>query len=288
MSPVDYPSIQRSANEASGSAQHVFLWLNKLQLILLVLTAIVSGWGPTAPDIQRIVGIAVAITMMVALAIEIALRIGKFDDRWFRCRALAENIKSAVWYFVMSPADHTSLAEVEFLGQIEQLQERLPDLAKELSLHDDTGSLVTDWMRQTQLLPFAQKLVLYRKQRIDDQQQWYHRNAKGNVKRERIGSWAIFALEFIAIGYAFLQAWRLWEFNAVGGIAAVSASCIAWIQMKRYSDLGTSYAIAAGDIRRIAEKRQHVRTDPELQEFVREIETAVSREHSMWLAKRGN
>src|SRR5689334_22308850 len=100
--PIEYPSLMRAADSASGAAQRGFLRLNVAQLIILVVTALVTGWTPPSPDAQRWVAVAVALMMFVALGVATVLRLNKFDERWFRCRALAENVKSAVWYFVMS------------------------------------------------------------------------------------------------------------------------------------------------------------------------------------------
>jgi hypothetical protein len=93
-------------------------------------------------------------------------------------------------------------------------------------------------------------------------------------------------LEFVALGYSAIQAWGLRRFNAVASLAAIAAGLIAWSQIKRFSDLSTSYAIASGHLRRINETHRHVLGYPELIMLVTQIEAAVSREHTMWLARR--
>jgi hypothetical protein len=167
-----------------------------------------------------------------------------------------------------------------------QVRERLKDLIKEITVYDDNGDLITEEMKAAQALGFAEKLDLYRKQRLDDQRHWYRSKAKLNARRENQWFGAILIVESLALGYAALQAWKLLEFNAVGGIAATGAAFIASLQTKRFSDLGTSYAIAAGDLDRIAAQTAHVHDDATLKQFVEDVEKAVSREHSMWLARR--
>jgi hypothetical protein len=66
----------------------------------------------------------------------------------------------------------------------------------------------------------------------------------------------------------------------------MSAGAIAWMQTKRFSDLDVSYSIAANDLRRISAERKNAETEEDVQILVKEIETAVSREHSMWLTRR--
>jgi hypothetical protein len=85
---------------------------------------------------------------------------------------------------------------------------------------------------------------------------------------------------------AAYQACQLKEMNLVGGVASIGTALIAWSQRKHSSDLDTSYPIAAGDLRRIGEVRLKVETQEQLDLLVQEVETAVSREHSMWLARR--
>lgn len=282
----EYPSLYAAASSASSAAQRVFLRLNAAQLSVLVLTAFVSGWTPASAAGQRGVAICVAVLMLGALAVSTSLRIWKFDDRWFRCRALAENVKSAVWYFVMCPAAQVSGSRTAYLEQIKQLQERLEQVAKEVASHDTDGPLVTRWMEESQNLSVDEKVSIYRRERLEDQRHWYHTKSQQNAKHEKLWAAAIFVIEFLAVGYAALQAWRLWEFNAVGTIAALSAALIAWMQTKRFSDLALSYSIAAGDLRHIASQRERAATEAEAQQLVKEVEAAVSREHSMWFARR--
>jgi hypothetical protein len=284
--PVEYPSLKEAADAASDSAQAAFLKLNLAQLSLLVITALISGWTPSSHEAQRAVAVAIACTMFLALAVVTVLRLTKFDDRWFRCRALAENVKSAVWYFVMSPASSAISGEGAYLAEIEEMRKRLEQVTKDVALRDSGGPLITIWMKQTRELSLDQKLSLYREKRLDDQRTWYLRHSQLNTKREKRWFGAILAVEFTALAYAVLQIWQLLEFNAIGAMAALSAAFIAWTQTKRFSDLALSYGIAAGDLARIAAGKESAATEPELQSLVKEVETAVSREHSIWLARR--
>jgi hypothetical protein len=285
-SAIVYPSLKQAADAASALSQRRFLALIIAQLWILVLTAVTSGWTPADPAFQRGVAIVVAILMFIALGIATTLRLAKFDDRWFRCRALAENIKSGVWFFVMSPAISVAEAEAAYLAEVDQVQKRLEQVAKEVALHDVGGPLITGWMRETQRLPLDEKVRLYREKRLEDQRGWYLNRSQYNTRREAWWFGGVFVIEFAAVAYAALQAWRLWQFNAVGAMAAMSVGLIAWMQTKRFSDLALSYGIAAGDLRRIAAEREHVATEEDLENLVKDVETAVSREHSLWLARR--
>lgn len=286
-SEAEFPAVRDSADRASASAQRTFLQLSTAQLALLSLTAFIAGVGVKTSTNQRLLAWSIFGTMLLTLCVASALRIGKFDDRWFRCRAYAENFKSIVWRYVMS-ADCADDANItKYLDETRQLSARLPELQKEFARFSSSETqLITKWMRTAQALTLAEKLKLYRASRLDDQISWYSNNAKLNAQFETRWFWAAFVIEFSVIVLSLIQASTLMEFNPVGGIAAVGTAIIAWSQIKRFSDLGTSYAIAAEDLRQIAATHQNVSTQDEIDLLVQQVETAVSREHSMWLARR--
>jgi hypothetical protein len=62
----------------------------------------------------------------------------------------------------MAPSEPTGASENEYLLQLKQLQERLPDLQREFAAHDDSGDLITEWMEVSHGLPLEQKVPLYR------------------------------------------------------------------------------------------------------------------------------
>jgi hypothetical protein len=283
---VVYPPLRNAADLASSAAQRHFLSLNRSQLAFLSCVALVSGLNLETAAHQRMAAWIVCVIMFVALAVSSALRIGKFDDRWFRCRAFAENYKSIVWRYVMSSYIEADASETKYLDELQQLKERLPDLQREFALYSDNGRLFTDWMRVSQALPLAEKDKLYRELRLEDQIRWYASNARQNLQMETRWFWTVFCVEFVAIVLSALQAWQLMKFSSVSGVASLGTALIAWSQIKRFSDLGTSYAIAAGDLRRISEVHRNITTQVEMDLMVSEVETAVSREHTMWLARR--
>jgi hypothetical protein len=280
------PALEAAADAASGAAQRTFLRLNIAQLALLSTAAFLSGLNFGEPARDRPLAWTVCGIMFVTLCVSTALRVGKFDDRWFRCRACAENLKSIAWRFVMTAPSSTDDAVKTYLSEVQELRERLADLEKEFIVHGGAGDLITAWMRTTQSLSIASKAAVYRKDRLEDQVTWYSGKAVRNARFETLCFWFVFGVEFVAILCAAYQAWQLKEMNVVGGVASIGTALIAWSQIKRFSDLDTSYAIAAGDLQRIGEVRLKVETQEQLDLLVQEVETAVSREHSMWLARR--
>ena len=63
-------------------------------------------------------------------------------------------------------------------------------------------------------------------------------------------------------------------------------SVIAWMQIKNYQELTHSYALTAHELSVIKSKIGQVDSEKSLDNFVDDSETAISREHTMWLARR--
>ena len=66
----------------------------------------------------------------------------------------------------------------------------------------------------------------------------------------------------------------------------MAAAFVAWLQLKRHQELANSYALAAQELSFIAEQIQRVETAGEFSKFVSDAENAISREHTLWAARR--
>ena len=71
-----------------------------------------------------------------------------------------------------------------------------------------------------------------------------------------------------------------------GIIAAMVASGAAWLALKQYSQLTSAYRVAAGELAIQADVLNTV-NEAEWPQAVADAEEAISREHTMWLASRG-
>ncbi len=267
-----------------------YLRLTKVNLLLLMATVAISGWPTTAPEALRRVAFGSAILMLVALTISIIQRVRRLDDQWFKCRAIAENVKSAAWFFALQPNPQGAIDRREhedrFLEEVEKIRQRFPEQAARLAGHHTGGTEITQWMRSTQELPLADKLALLKKERIQDQISWYDRKAKSNVGREGLWAYCFIVLESTAVAAALLQVWMLWRYSTAGVVATVAAAALTWAQTRRYSDLANSYAVAAQDLRLLLERSDRVGDPSSFLALVKDVEMAISREHSMWLGRR--
>jgi len=226
---------------------------------------------------------------LVALALSFALRLGRFDDRWFQCRAIAENVKRLTWQYSMAAEldgdGSKDEADGAFVRAIEQLRGRVESLAGALAPELRSGETITQWMRQTRQKPAEERLALYRSGRLQDQIDWYTAKASFNGKRESVWFFVLFAAEFGALTIAIVQAATGASINTSAVFASLAAALVAWTQIKRFSDLSSTYLVAAEDLRGFQAIFSNAKTD-KLSEIVEKVEQGISREHRVWLVRR--
>lgn len=290
MNNADYPALWRSGDAASRTRQKHFLVLVRIHLSLLAATGLIAAWNPSDPVHEKIVAWAVVGTMLAALIVSFAMKQLKLDDAWFRTRAFAENAKEAAWRFMMHPvcASTTEADPVRsaYLDTLQKIRERFPGLAKEIASEGDTGAEITQAMQESRAKSTTDRCSLYLKDRVQDQVEWYASKAKANAKSETRWFWFILAAEGSAVLAAIIRLSIVQEFNPTGGIAAMAACLVAWLQTKRFSDLANTYAVAFNDLKMIKERYGSATTEEALQKLVDEAETAISREHRLWVEKR--
>ncbi|MBD3699151.1 SLATT domain-containing protein [Enterobacter hormaechei] len=68
-------------------------------------------------------------------------------------------------------------------------------------------------------------------------------------------------------------------------LTTIASSLVGWIQ-KRYSELSASYILTAHEIGVIKEQASYVSSESDFSSFIRDAETAFSREHTQWIARR--
>jgi hypothetical protein len=279
--PIQYPSLHTASSKAAQNAQRRFLGSTVVQLTLLILAAGAASvsWRPSA--------IASAAAAALAFLCSLIERTSKFDDQWFACRAIAENAKSAAWLYVMDCDREEPARRAALMSELATIRQRFPESRAKLADTSGHGAMVTNSMQRAAQLDWRDRLERYRSERIRDQISWYTKKAAFNARRESNWSIAVLALEFATMTLAIVLALTAGSVNAVGPLTAATAAGIAWVQTKRFSDLSSSYRVAAEDLQLLYESSSAISDCNELRSLVRDVEQAISREHSIWRVKRG-
>jgi len=142
-------------------------------------------------------------------------------------------------------------------------------------------------MREIRALLLAERKLLYIDDRISDQRRWYQAKCAFNQRRASLWFWTVFGLQCAALTIAVIQvATGSLPVNIVALLMTLAATFVAWSQAKRHDDLVQPYALAAQELISLQALAQQVNDEANFRELVIQVEEAISREHTMWCAKR--
>ena len=215
----------------------------------------------------------------------------RFDERWFDGRAVAETVKSATWRYVMGvrPYDAEGVPpDATFAEALGETLAARPALAAHLHHLPSRGrQVITEPMtRLRELTPDARRAV-YLAARVDDQEEWYARRSHSNAQSATVWFWVSLICEGMALAAAIVVAITGLRVDLVGLLAAISAGATAWSQLGRHDELAKSYGLATHELMLLRARLELAETDEAFRQGVEETEAAISREHTMWMAKRG-
>lgn len=307
-----YPSIYYAADEAAARRQRDYIGWSRVQLVALAGIALTSGLADPASDrssgeVWRLLthGFAILTAVLTAfvLFLGLRLRIERVDDKWFHCRALAENVKSFAWKYAMGSSKGPN-AERLFFESIYGLQARLVFSRQCISEKGTAGDWITPWMKALRAASAGERVSALRDHRIADQRRWYNDKAASNARAESRWSYALIVLELAALVFSISQVALRWnhggdnyiDYGLMGLLATIAAGALAWTQLKRFSDLAQTYRIAADDLAQLDVDAESLaqelkRPDPpadvdeRLRGLVQRTENAISREHSLWVGQ---
>ena len=227
------------------------------------------------------------ISFITAAVTEAALIYFQPERNWYSGRAIAESTKTLAWRFAVQGepfGPHLSEKDAE-----QHLSDRIRDVLKRGQDRidiDPESDVVTDTMRNLRSASFATRRASYIAYRTQDQRKWYSDNAQKNAKRATFWRWALLVGEVVAVVIAILAFGRDISLDFAGIIAALVAAGAAWLAIKQHSQLASAYRVATGELALQANALNSI-DDQHWPQAVADAEEAISREHTMWLASRG-
>ncbi|RIK36785.1 MAG: hypothetical protein DCC58_18870 [Chloroflexi bacterium] len=286
----DYPALFIGANAASSTGRRHYFRIVKADLLFLLAGATLSTIAPLLDTVsgQTIRSISVAFLVLGFVA-KTSGRIRRFDNEWFDGRAVAESVKTLTWRFMMrvSPFDGTDRdAEQRFSSDLREIIRSYPGLILELGSEPTSARQVTPNMRAVRNEPYDARRAFYLSERIDDQIRWYAGRAEQNRRAASRWFWLGLAAQSSAIGLTIVRIVVTSGPDIVALAAAISAMATAWTQINRNDELAKSYGVAAQELILIKGELENAEAEAEFIDIVAEAESAISREHTMWMAKR--
>lgn len=289
MNESDYPALFCATDLASNKAQKIFLSLNVTYLILTIVGTSLAYFNNS-----KLLSIITASLFLIGLFLLIIILTKKYDSKWFSSRAVAESIKTATWRFMMrsEPYDNsktTLQVKAEFRNLLRELLTNNTSIAELIGGEVSVQEQITEKMLQVRDLDLNERINYYVSNRIDEQRKWYAKKYLQNKKSNLL--WFLLVILFNAVA-GVLAIIKISDPNIqqlpIDIFAVIAISSLTWIQLKRFQDLTSSYALAAHEIGTIRGIFEEVITEEEFSNFVIDSENAFSREHTQWIAKRSS
>lgn len=283
---LEYPALYQSADDASARAQRGFLWTIRSEYFFLFLVSL----SLANKDVFKQSRLAVTLLLVILAGLFVFKVVKKLDQDWYRCRALAESVKTSTWRFCMRAhpfGDAEKIAEPKatFRNLLHGILKSNQAIAQELLT--EASEQVTASMLEIRALGLTERIAYYVKNRVDDQRRWYARKSVWNRRALRI--WVGITILIYLAAALSLYADELgygWLTRFFDPLIVLVTSVLGWIQMKRHSELTASYNLAAHEIGIIKGNADAVKTEAEFSDFVNEAELAFSREHTQWVARK--
>jgi hypothetical protein len=280
------PALFAAADECSAKKQREHLRLTGASLISLLIAAVAGTWswevGGRNFDVMAAISAA---AFLLALVVTLLQRGRRPERQWFDARALAESAKTTAWRYMMGvPPFNGPDADTVATDRMRELVEEVKDLDDAIVPAHASGEQVTKEMRETRNRPLAERDATYRSERLEDQQAWYTGEAQKNERLQNRWSWILAGAQLTALLLAVARVAGLIHFDGLAIAAALLAGGAAWVQVKRYAELSRAYSYAALELSAVP--RAPATSEDDLHEIVEATEGAISREHTMWVARR--
>lgn len=302
MNRGDYPALYQAADTASTRAQKLYLRLFRGTLVFLICGALLGSAVVKSPQWHQAASIIAAVLLGLSIVLSATLKTFSPEKTWFGGRSVAESIKSITWRYMAGGEPYGIVlepqqADSKFIGELRSILQERRSLAWKYSDSGDAPQITME-MRAKRSESAENRLSLYLRERVKQQRSWYGTKA---TEAERLHlKW--FCVSILGQAAALTSAILMIAFadapiNLTGAFSAVAAASMAWLQMKRYQDLAQAYALAAHELGLIEVQAEHVHRlmdiqaqqahrEEQLASFVANAENAISREHTMWVARR--
>jgi hypothetical protein len=232
-------------------------------------------------------GVAAVIGFAVVASLRLYSATSELESKWYSGRAAAESVKTLVWRYAVG-GDPFAKTEPEADRQyVNATLEVIKFLDLPLATGVGSDPSITEWMRASRAGDLESRRAIYEEGRIADQERWYA--SRGATNQVSAGRWLGIALGIELVGclLALLMAIGVLAFDAIPIIAAAAAAATGWTESRQFRSLASAYGVAEQELANVKALIDSATTELAWARFVEEAEEAISREHTLWLASRG-
>jgi len=288
----DYPALFLQANAASAEGKRAYLDLTKGTLVLLAVGAGLAAASAVADSARPAIAAMSALVLAASVFLTIYHKATKPEQLWYGGRAVAESVKSMSWRYMMgaepyfidlSPAE----ADRALIAGFSSIARERRNVAPALGGRFFELPQISDAMRRTRSYGLDERKNIYLTERIKSQRRWYSQEASHNRSAENRYFIFILVCQFSALAAAILLVGRPEsKIKLTGLFTSLASALIAWLQLNQHKELAQSYCVTELDLGLVQEQAQYVKSDRDLSDFVGDAENAISREHTLWTARR--
>lgn len=283
-----YPALFKASDIAANGFQRKYLILIRCEYLLLVLASFIS----MRIFEGKVDYLLFAAIFFLATAALLTRTLSKPEQDWYRCRALAESVKTMTWRYISRSEpfqDDENLPHPQnrFRTHLEELFNHSRSIAEKVDTGWSADEQITAEMNSLRSQDLPTRIGFYSAMRIGEQQNWYARKARWNKRRSISWSVAVVGAYILAAGLSLARiGFPEWPHWPIDPIIVIASSLIGWMQIKKFSELSIAYKVTAMEIGLIVPKLNGITDDTGFSEFVSEAESAFSREHTMWIARQ--
>lgn len=236
----------------------------------------------------KINGVAIFITTVLTCIVVFFI---KPEKKWYIGRAVSESLKTLSWRFMMRSAPFDNPKKEDNITVFTKRMDEVETQAKKENfiIGSDQGNMVTitQTMSTVSQLDWLERKDVYLNQRINDQIDWYGKKSRRNKILANCLTGLLIFFQFFSAIYLFFYSEYLQKVNFNEVFIFLVTAILSIMELNKYRDLQNSYHLTKRELEKIANNFAVIKDEKDLSDFVLEAEQAISREHTMWLARRG-
>ncbi len=149
------------------------------------------------------------------------------------------------------------------------------------------GHQITQGMLSLRAASLSDRLAVYLRDRVNEQRQWYATRSAVNASKEsRLFVLVLSAQAFAACFALLIVAVPAIDVNLGGVLTTGAAGLLVWMQAKQHQELAQAYVVASQELSFALAYEGSVDSEAAFSQFVSDTESAISREHTLWAARR--
>lgn len=284
---LEFPALFTAADEAAADHQQKYFNAIITEYVLLIAASFLALELSDNWLYYTLFVVVLAISAWVLYS-----RItNKPEQDWYRCRALAESVKTLTWKYVMRAEpfseENPTAARQTFRSHLQELLRANQHIGSKIAGFDASGAQITESMDAIRRAGRIDRTKKYLDERIRDQRKWYGRKADWNNRRARLWSWISGAIYLAAVILVLARfKFPTIPLGLVSVFAVAASAALGWRQISKFTELASAYTLTAHEIGFVEGKIEDAQTEEELSDFVNEAELAFSREHTQWIARQ--